>query len=81
MAILPYTSMTYIIALMIIVETPIFTKQITALISDDSYAELQEIIRQEPEAGNIIPGSGGLRKIRWRAEGRGKRGGIRVIYY
>ncbi|VAW69285.1 mRNA interferase YafQ [hydrothermal vent metagenome] len=79
--ILLYTSMTYIIVIMVILETPVFTRQITALISDDSYAELQQAIRLEPESGNIISGSGGLRKIRWKAEGRGKRGGIRVIYY
>ena len=73
--------MTYIVAFMVILETPIFTRQITALISDDSYAELQQTIRLDPETGAIISGSGGLRKIRWQAEGRGKRGGIRVIYY
>ncbi|VAW70405.1 hypothetical protein MNBD_GAMMA09-3686 [hydrothermal vent metagenome] len=67
--------MTYMVAFMIILETPVFTKQITALISDDSYTELQQTIRLDPEAGDIISASGGLRKIRWQAEGRGKRGG------
>jgi mRNA-degrading endonuclease RelE of RelBE toxin-antitoxin system len=66
---------------MVILETPIFTKQITKLLSDDSYAQLQELVRINPESGNLIPGSGGLRKIRWKVEGQGKRGGIRVIYY
>ena len=66
---------------MIIFETPIFTKQINKLLSDDSYAELQGQIRLDPECGDLIKHSGGLRKVRWRAEGRGKRGGIRVIYY
>ena len=64
-----------------IIETPIFTRQIIELISDDSYAQLQRKLWFDPEAGDIIPGSGGLRKIRWRTQGKGKRGGIRVIYY
>ena len=46
--------MTYILAFMVILETPVFTKQITALISDDSYAELQQTIRLDPETGAII---------------------------
>ena len=66
---------------MVIIETPIFTKQIKALLQDDSYAALQELIRLHPGSGDIVSGSGGLRKLRWKAEGRGKRGGIRVIYY
>jgi hypothetical protein len=66
---------------MVIFETMIFTKQITDLLSDDSYAELQEELRLNPLLGDLIPRSGGLRKIRWKAEGLGKRGGIRVIYY
>ena len=51
------------------------------MISDDSYAELQHLLRTNPETGELIKGSGGLRKIRCQAQGRGKRGGIRVIYY
>lgn len=66
---------------MIIFETPVFTKQIQKLLSEDSYAEFQEQIRFDPECGDLIKHSGGLRKVRWGAEGRGKRGGIRVIYY
>lgn len=62
-------------------ETDIFTEQIIHLIDDDSYAELQTRLIADPEAGDLIPRSRGLRKIRWRAQGRGKRGGIRVIYY
>ena len=62
-------------------ETDIFTEQIVDLIDDDSYAELQWQLIADPEAGDIMPRSRGLRKIRWRAPGRGKRGGIRVIYY
>lgn len=62
-------------------ETDIFTEQIVDLIDDDSYSELQRLLITDPEAGDIIPRSRGLRKVRWRAPGRGKRGGIRVIYY
>lgn len=64
-----------------IIETSIFTRQITELISDDEYAELQFALIQRPELGSLIPQSGGIRKLRWAGSGRGKRGGIRVIYY
>ena len=63
-----------------IIETSIFTRQITELISEDEYAELQFALIQRPAQGNIIPKSGSIRKIRWAGSGRGKRGGIRVIY-
>jgi len=48
---------------------------------DDHYRELQEMLIGNPDAGDVIPGSGRLRKLRWRLAGRGKRGGVRVIYY
>ena len=51
------------------------------MLDDDDYRRLQTILVIRPDAGDIIPGSGGLRKIRWGAPGRGKRGGVRVIYY
>ncbi len=66
---------------MIFYETSIFTDQIVRLIDDESYAELQTRLIVDPEAGDLVPRSRGLRKIRWKAKGRGKRGGIRVIYY
>ena len=62
-------------------ETAIFTAQITKLISDDSYSEFQQVLIADPESGDLIRGSQGLRKIRWRLTGTGKSGGIRVIYY
>ena len=64
-----------------ITETAIFTKQITELIDDESYAELQQVLFRDPESGDLIPRSRGLRKIRWRGQSRGKRGGLRVICY
>lgn len=66
---------------MVILETTVFTRQINELVTDDNYAALQQHLRTHPDAGDIIPGSGGLRKIRWQAKGHGKRGGMRVIYY
>jgi hypothetical protein len=66
---------------MIIIETPIFTKLITTLMSDDEYKDLQEALVTRPEMGALIKNSGGLRKVRWSLEGRGKSGGVRVIYY
>ena len=67
--------------LMIIIETPIFTKQLLSNLSDDEYRLLQQALLERPGAGKVIPGSGGLRKLCWAAEGRGKRGGVRMIYY
>ena len=64
---------------MVIIETPIFTRRIQAILADDEYRLLQAQLVRKPDAGKIIPGSGGLRKLRWSAGGHGKRGGIRVI--
>ena len=64
-----------------IIETPVFTTAITKLMPDDEYKEMQQALLRCPVAGDIIKGSGGLRKLRWSASGRGKRGGSRVIYY
>jgi hypothetical protein len=65
------------------VETPIFTEEIVRILTDSEYAELQAALILQPDLGEVIPGTGGLRKMRWglQAQGRGKRGGIRVIYY
>lgn len=66
---------------MIIVETPIFTKQLLSALSEEEYRQFQATLLERPDAGKVIPGGGGLRKVRWALEGRGKSGGIRVIYY
>ena len=66
---------------MVFLETPVFTRQIRELVGDDQYRQLQETLVARPDAGDVIPRSGGLRKIRIAASGRGKRGGARVIYY
>jgi len=63
------------------IETKLFTRLVQEYLSDQEYAELQRVLLENPEAGSVIPGSGGVRKLRWRAQGRGKRGGYRVIYF
>lgn len=63
------------------VETALFSRLVGAYLSDAEYADLQKHLARQPEAGDIIPGSGGVRKMRWAVHGRGKRGGVRVIYF
>ena len=67
--------------LVLFIETPTFTRLITTLLSDDEYADLQADLSANPERGDLIRGSGGVRKVRFAVRGRGKSGGIRVIYY
>ena len=66
---------------MLFIEAPTFTRLVHDYLDDDEYAALQWALALRPEAGPVIPGSGGIRKLRWAAKGRGKRGGLRVIYY
>jgi hypothetical protein len=63
------------------VETKPFTRSVERLLQPDSYRALQNAIMRDPEHGAVIPGTGGARKLRWRREGAGKSGGVRVIYY
>ena len=63
------------------VETKLFSRLVRAYLSDEDYSKLQSELMSNPEAGSAVRGSGGVRKIRWAATGRGKRGGYRVIYY
>ncbi len=63
------------------VETPIFTKLISELISDEEYSAFQKYLCENPESGDIIKGGAGIRKIRWKFPNRGKSGSMRVIYY
>lgn len=63
------------------IETPIFTEDVSQELSLEDYRQLQLALLLRPEQGPVIVGSGGIRKIRWRRAGMGKRGGVRIIYY
>jgi len=64
-----------------VVETPTFVRLSVDCWSDEDRAAFVTFIASNPEAGDVVPGSGGLRKVRWGRAGQGKRGGVRVIYY
>ena len=66
---------------MIFIETSKFTKLLSDYLSDDEYRMLQWHLQEKPDSGDIVRGSGGVRKVRWAPEGKGKSGGVRVIYY
>lgn len=66
---------------MVIIELPSFTRRVTELLPDDDYLKLQVVLLEHPDAGPLVRGSGGLRKLRWALQGGGKRGGVRIIYY
>lgn len=66
---------------MVFIETSVFTRSIKQLMSDDEYQDMQEALIFNPELGVLIQGTGGLRKLRWKQENRGKSGGVRTIYY
>jgi hypothetical protein len=63
------------------IETPTFTRMVTELLSDDEYRALQNVLVEDPARGDLIKGGGGIRKLRHAVQGRGKSGGVRVIYY
>ncbi|HXM80758.1 MAG TPA: type II toxin-antitoxin system RelE/ParE family toxin [Burkholderiales bacterium] len=63
------------------IETKLFSRLLSEYLTDDEYAQLQAALADAPDRGALVPGSGGVRKLRWSQPGRGKRGGIRVVYY
>lgn len=65
------------------IEAPLFTQLLSDFLTDDECRELQQYLSADPEAGDMIPGTGGFRKLRWADTRRrkGKRGGLRLIYY
>jgi mRNA-degrading endonuclease RelE of RelBE toxin-antitoxin system len=63
------------------IETSLFTRLVYNYLDEDEYLSLQVYLLYHPESGKVVPGSGGVRKIRWAAKGKGKRGGVRVIYF
>lgn len=64
-----------------IIESELYTKLANALLNQDDQAALASYIAQNPEAGDVIPHSGGCRKVRWHRQGTGKSGGVRTIYF
>ena len=63
------------------IETTTFTKYVYEYLSEDEYIGLQSFLVLYPKSGKVVPGSGGVRKVRWAMSGRGKSGGVRIIYY
>jgi len=63
------------------IEATAFTKHVYDYLSDVEYSGLQNFLLQYPESGKVVSGSGGVRKVRWAISGKGKSGGVRVIYY
>jgi mRNA-degrading endonuclease RelE of RelBE toxin-antitoxin system len=66
---------------MTVVETPFFLRKAAGLLTDGEREHLIAFVGANPEAGGVMPESGGVRKLRWAAKGKGKSGGVRVIYY
>lgn len=63
------------------IESSSFARTRPLYLDEDEFSELQQFMMQNPEAGEVVPGSGGVRKLRWRRRGIGKRGGLRVIHF
>jgi len=66
---------------MVFIETSVFTRMVTSLLTDEEYREFQNVLLDNPAAGDLIKGGGGIRKIRFAIKGRGKSGGVRTIYF
>lgn len=64
-------------------EAPAFTRHVSSYLADDDYRQLQKWLANHPESGDLMPGSGSFRKLRWAdpRRGKGRRGGLRIIYY
>ena len=72
--------MTYSSSMIIFIESPLFTKQVHDYLSNQEYA-FQAFLAASPDAGDMVKGAGGIRKIRWKRQGGGKSGGVRIMYY
>ena len=66
---------------MVFIELPAFTRRLFDLLDDEAFLGLQIDLAAHPDAGRVIPGGKGLRKVRWAAKGHGKRGGARILYF
>ena len=67
--------------LITVVETPLFTRQADSIWDEEEREAFIDFIARHPESGDVIPDTGGVRKVRWSRAGMGKRGGVRVIYF
>lgn len=76
-----YTALPYYCFVYTVIETPVYTGKVGRILTDDERESFAVFIAQNPMAGNVVRGSGGVRKVRWSQKGRGKSGGTRVIYY
>jgi hypothetical protein len=75
------TAKPYSLPVYTVVETPLFQRLADGYWTEEERSAFVFFIASHPEAGNVVPGSGGVRKVRWRMAGGGKRGGVRVIYF
>ena len=66
---------------MVFIETTVFTKLLPKYMTDDEYRTFQWYLLLNPEAGDLVCGSGGVRKVRWASKGKGKRGGVKIMYF
>lgn len=66
---------------LLFIETPVFSRERTELLTDDEFRQLQQYLLKNHEQGSTISATGGCKKIRWLREGMGKQGGVRIIYY
>lgn len=73
--------MTYHLLMLTVIETPLFTSLWSDYWLEDERGDFASWLAENPEAGDVVPKSGGVRKVRWSRKGMGKRGGVRVIYY
>ncbi len=73
--------MTYNVGMITFIESPLFTRQVPDYLSDEEYAAFQAFLAASPDAGDVVKGSGGVRKVRWKRQGAGKSGGVRVMYF
>lgn len=69
------------VASMIFVEAKPFTRRCPDYLTEDELREFQRYLLETPDAGNVVKSSGGIRKVRWKLKGSGKRGGLRIVYY
>ena len=67
--------------MLMFIELPSFSKVREDYFTDDQFGALQKYLADQPSAGDVVPGTGGVRKLRWTRAGMGKRGGVRVLYY